>query len=212
MSGLNFIGSVGIANPYYNVSLENLTLSFSKDSEIDNYSRYAIWANYLASYNSPWEWCVTYVPRFSGTTTVGILGTAGPFFNDGSFYSGDYYYNPTIEIWNGNEMWYGVTEHINSWEYQASTNLSESLVVGKSYSFIIGENSNGIYVKAKRNDTNTIIGQITNSATPQQVTYANRYPGLLCNNKDSKFKWAGDLDLSKTYYKENNIVLWGYNE
>ena len=87
--------------------------------------------------------------------------------------------------------------------------VSETLEINKSYSFVIGMNSDGIYVKAIRRDTNTIIGQITNSSTPQQITFNERYPGFLNNNKDNKFKLAGDIDLSKTYYKENGVLLWG---
>ena len=204
-------GNISISNPYYNFNTDSLYLEYNRDYE-SGASNYGIWADIICNYTSPWEWCITYIPKINNTSSnVVLLGTAGPYYAEGSSYSGDYYFNPTLEVWNGNEIFYGITERVNEWQYASSINLSETLEINKSYSFIIGMNSEGIYVKVIRRDTGTIIGQITNSSTPQQITFNKRYPGFLNNNKDNKFKLAGDLDLSKTYYKENGVLLWGCN-
>ena len=202
-------GNISISNPYYNFNTDSLYLEYNRGYE-SGASNYGIWADMICNYTSPWEWCITYIPKINNTSSnVVLLGTSGPYYAESGSYSGDYYFNPTLEVWNGNEMFYGITEKVNEWQYASSISLSETLEINKSYSFVIGMNSDGIYVKAIRRDTNTIIGQITNSSTPQQITFNERYPGFLNNNKDNKFKLAGDIDLSKTYYKENGVLLWG---
>lgn len=194
-----FEGRLTTNNPYFDLDLTKDELVFNQQSA--HSGGYQISPTAIFHYNGAWEWCITYRPKFLTSNPVCLLGTVG-----------NYYANPTLEIQqSGTVVWFGFSSNGTSWGFGPSITLDEPLEVGTVYSFVWGIDENGkYYFKIINADT----GHVLNNTTRAYTSSPNSNPldqaaCLLCNGGNSGFYLAGDIILSKTYYKENGVVLWG---
>lgn len=200
--GSGFVGMLTTDNPYFDIDFAKTELIFNQSAA--HSGGYKISPTTAFHYNGAWEWCITYRHRFSTSNSICVIGTDGTYYN-----------NPTIEIQNGGEkVWLAVSGNASSWTADitattSNTLLKEKIQTGNEYSFIVGINADGLYAKIVKINTGEIIMQRNGSPLASQNNSANRNACLLCNGGNSGFYLTGDIVLSKTYYKENGVVLWG---
>lgn len=199
----SFEGRLTINNPYFDLDLTKDELVFNQQSA--HSGGYQISPTTIFHYNGAWEWCITYRPKYSTSSSVCLIGTVG-----------SYYSNPTIEIQNdGEKVWLAVSKNKSSWTHDitattANGRLLERIQPGNEYSFILGVNTDGnLYAKIIKINNGEIIMQRSSAAGASQNNTADQSACLLCNGGNSRFYLNGDIILSKTYYKENGVVLWG---
>lgn len=199
--GSDFLGSFLLLHDRFNVNLNDKELVYNQSSATTNNISGYIAPVTIMHYNGAWEWCITYRPRFS-TSTVCILGTAS---------SGRYYENPTIELTGLTSIWIGITTTTSTWETGFTlSDFSESMTIGTAYSFILGSDSEGNgYAKLINADSGAILASDSKTGIFQHHNSGNYRTALLGNAMQSRFMLAGDIVLSKTYYKEDGEILWG---
>ena len=202
-----FTGELTIENPFFDINMTKGELKFNQQSA--HSGGYQISPTAIFHYNGAWEWCITYRPKFLPSNPVRLLGTEDAFYN-----------NPVIEVQSsGTAMWLGTSRDNSSWTdgiYVASSisgerKMSEPLAVGTEYSFILGFDAERVYVKIIKADTGETIVEYEQETTApaQHSNQQNKKVILQGTNNDPYFWLAGDIILSKTYYKENGAVLWG---
>lgn len=202
-----FEGRLTTNNPYFDLDLTKDELVFNQQSA--HSGGYRISPTAIFHYNGAWEWCITYRPKFLPSNPIRLLGTEDAFYN-----------NPVIEVQSsGTAAWFGTSRDNSSWTdgiYVASSlsgerKMSEPLAVGTEYSFIIGFDAGRVYVKIAKAGTGEVIVEYGRETTApaQHSNQQNRKVILQGTGNDPYFWLAGDIILSKTYYKENGVVLWG---
>ena len=205
--GSDLLGSFLLTLDRFNVNLNDKELVYNQSSATQNSSGGYIAPTTIVHYNGSWEWCITYRPRFSTPTSsaVCILGTAS---------SGRYYDNPTIELTCLVSVWIGVSANGSTWDTGFSlSNFSEPMTVGTEYSFVLGCSSDGnAYAKVINADSDVVLCESTGTGYSQHHNYGNYKAALLGNAMQARFMLAGDVILSKTYYKEDGKVIWGATE
>lgn len=197
-----FLGSLVMFTDRFNVDIDDKELLFNQISATSNNSAGYIAPVTIMHYNGAWEWCITYRPRFSTSSPVCILGTAS---------SGRYYDNPTIELTGLTSIWIGLTTTTSTWESGFSlSDFSETMVVGTAYSFILGSDSEGNgYAKLINAESGAILASDSRTGIFQHHNPSNYKAAILGNAMQTRFMLAGDIVLSKTYYKEDGEILWG---
>lgn len=201
----SFRGNIVIYNKNYDLSISEEALLFNKSSATKESNSMYIAPSTAFGYNGRWEWCVTYRPQFITSGSVCILGTA---------YSGKYFANPSIELQeNHTKVWFGWSSNGASWigGLDDAITLSEPITVGTAYNFVIGGNveTEQGYYKITNADTGSALAEGTVDNRIQNHNTSEYEACILGNAYDNKFYFAGDILLKKTYYKENDIVLWG---
>ena len=197
--GSGFVGMLTMNNPCFDIDFAKLELIFNRSSATSG--GYTISPTTAFHYTGTWEWKITYRPKFLTSGAVCLLGT------DGSNYA-----NPTLEIQqSGTVVWFGFSSNGTSWGFGPSITLDEPLEVGTAYSFVFGIDTNGkYYFEIINADTGTVLVDTTRAYTSTPNSNPSDYKVcLLGNNGNSNFYLTGDIILSKTYYKENGVVLWG---
>ena len=198
-----FVGGLQITSNYFDVDIGKQEILYTQSAASDNYGGRYIAPTIPVHYKGAWEWCITYRPKYIPSDTVCLLGTAE--------YS-EYYANPTIELQsNHKQIWIGLSSNGTSWTGSFTfNNLSEPITIGTAYSFIVGSDATGKgYAKFINADTGAVISERTGNNQLHNSNPSAYKASLLGNAIASRFYFAGDVILSKTYYKENGVVLWG---
>lgn len=197
-----FLGSVVMYSDRFNVNIDDKELLYNQSSATANSTGGYIAPTTIVHYNGAWEWCITYRPRFSTSSPVCILGTA---------VSGRYYDNPTIELTGLTSIWIGLTTTYSTWETGFSlSDFSEPMTIGTAYSFVLGSDSEGNgYAKLINADSGATLASASKTGIFQHHNPNNYRTAILGNALQSRFMLAGDIVLSKTYYKEDGEILWG---
>lgn len=200
-----FVGGLQITSNYFDVDIGKLELVYNESSALDNYAGRYIAPTTAFHYSGAWEWCITYRPKYITSDTVCLLGTAE---------YGEYYANPSIELQNNhNQLWFGLSSNGTSWTGGFTINiltLSEPITVGTAYSFIVGSDATGKgYAKFINADTGVVLSEKTGNNQFHGTNPSAKKAFLLGNAMATRFYFAGDVILSKTYYKEDGVVLWG---
>lgn len=196
-----FVGMLTVNNPCFDIDFAKLELIFNRSSATSG--GYTISPTTAFHYTGTWEWKITYRPKFLTSDVVCLLGTVG-----------SNYANPTIEYQpRYNQFWMGMSADGSGWADRNSLplrNFSEPITAGTAYSVIFGldEESNG-YGKLINADTGAILSEFTRTELHHNSNPSDYKACLLGNNGNSNFYLTGDIILSKTYYKENGVVLWG---
>ena len=200
--GSDLLGSFLLTLDRFNVNLNDKELVYNQSSAMTNNTGGYIAPATIVHYNGSWEWCITYRPRFSASSAVCILGTAS---------SGRYYDNPTIELTGLTSVWIGVSSSGSTWDTGFSlSDFIEPMAVGTAYSFVLGCSSDGnAYAKVINAESGVVLCESTGTGYSQHHNSGNYKAALLGNAMQSRFMLAGDVVLSKTYYKEDGEVIWG---
>ena len=184
----------------YGFSLPHFhNLTFSTSYSILSLNNDAVQPICDIDYTKPWEIRLQFVPSYTGNRDMTLTGTYQTNYKNPSW---------QLKLAEG-RLWSGYSTSGSSWDHQISVPLDASeFSSGGTYTALFGWDGETFYSKILDKTGKVMIAGEVAVTTPHHQNAA--YPLSLGRNTSSSIFYAGDIDLSKSYIKNDGKIIWGH--